>query len=53
MLYLAAARIFTEFDLELYDTVKARDVDTHREYFFGEPAPGSKGIRFRVMGIRA
>lgn len=53
MLYLAASQIFTKFDLELHDTIRERDIDVKRDYFFGEPSYGSKGIQVKVVGLRA
>lgn len=44
--------IVRRFDLELYDTVKSRDVDIVRDYFFGEPDARSNGIKLKVKGIR-
>ena len=49
-LYLTLSLIFRRFDLELYSTVRARDVDLNRDCFLSEPMAGSKGIRVRVVG---
>ena len=37
--------------MELYDTIRERDVDHHWGGFVGEPARDSKGIRIRVKGV--
>ncbi|KAL8963314.1 MAG: hypothetical protein Q9183_005026, partial [Haloplaca sp. 2 TL-2023] len=49
-LYLAAAAVFRCFDLELYDTVRVRDVESTRDCFTGEASKGSRGVRVRVTG---
>ncbi|KAL3487487.1 cytochrome P450 [Aspergillus germanicus] len=42
------ACLFRQFDFELYDTIRERDVDHTWSHAAGEPSKGSKGLRFRV-----
>ena len=51
------ATIFLKYDLyrgqegptlELYDTIRARDVDAVRDYISPLPAKGSVGLRVRI-----
>lgn len=51
------AAIFLRYDLyrgqqgptlELYDTVRARDIDAARDYITPFPTNGSKGLRVRI-----
>jgi hypothetical protein len=51
-LYLGLAAVLRRFELELYDTVRERDVDTVRDCFVGMPTPEAKGVRVRVLGKR-
>lgn len=50
-MYIAIAKILGEFDLELHDGVRERDVDTHRDCFLGEPRDDAKGVRVKVVGL--
>lgn len=34
--------------LELYDTIRERDIDANRDYILPQPAEGSRGLRVRV-----
>nr|POF16762.1 trichodiene oxygenase [Quercus suber] len=49
--HVAIASIFRRFKLELYDTQRARDIDHNWSHLISEPAHGSKGLRFRVVGL--
>ncbi|KIW19962.1 hypothetical protein PV08_00537 [Exophiala spinifera] len=51
-IYLGTAAMVRRFNLELYDTVRERDVDTVRDCFVGMAVPGSKGVQLRVVGKR-
>ncbi|KAH9826728.1 Cytochrome-P450 [Teratosphaeria destructans] len=51
-LFLTVARLVTRFDLELYETVRERDVDVARDCVLGLPSAGSPGIRVRVVRDR-
>ena len=51
------AGIFRKYDgyrgqegpsLELYDTVRARDIDANADYIIPRPAKGSRGLRVRI-----
>ncbi|KAI0406739.1 benzoate 4-monooxygenase cytochrome P450 [Xylaria palmicola] len=47
-IYLTLAHILRRFDMELYQTVKARDVETSHDCFIGTPHLDSPGIRVRI-----
>lgn len=47
-IYIVLAAVVRRFDLELYDTIKERDVDFARDCFIALPTKGSKGIRVLV-----
>lgn len=34
--------------LELYDTIRARDIDANRDYIVPFPAKGSLGLRVKI-----
>ncbi|KAF2228164.1 putative cytochrome P450 [Elsinoe ampelina] len=51
-IYLAAAAILRRFDMELFDTVRERDVDVSRDCLVGMPGYASKGVRIRILGKR-
>lgn len=51
-LYLCVARILTRFDMELYETSRARDVDVKRDCIIGLPDVESRGIRARIVHDR-
>ena len=45
------ATVFRHYRMELFDTVRIRDVDHARDYcFVGMPSPGSKGVRVKNIG---
>lgn len=44
---LAVARIFREFDMELYNTT-INDVRVVRDMFNGHPRKGSQGVRVMI-----
>ena len=46
-LYLALARIFRRFDMELYET-RRRDVDAVLDFFIPKPVEGGNGVRVVV-----
>jgi cytochrome P450 len=50
-MYLMLAKLIRRFDFELFDVVRERDIDHHRDCFLGEPRDDTKGVRFRVMGM--
>ena len=47
-LYIIIACLFRRFDLELYDTIRERDIDVARDCFIGEVPPGSVGVRIKA-----
>lgn len=51
-LRLAFATVFRRFDLELYETIKERDVDYVGDCFLGAHHLDSRGVRIRVIGMR-
>ncbi|KAF1817444.1 cytochrome P450 [Eremomyces bilateralis CBS 781.70] len=48
-LRVTLAVVFRRFELELYETIRERDVDNQRDCFLGESMPDSPGIRVRVL----
>lgn len=51
-MYLGLATVLRRFELELFDTVRERDVDVVRDCFVGMPMPEAKGVRVKVLGKR-
>ncbi len=51
-IHLGVAALLRRFDMELFDTVRERDVDTVRDCFVGMTSPESKGVRVRILGKR-
>ncbi|PNS16982.1 Isotrichodermin C-15 hydroxylase [Sphaceloma murrayae] len=51
-MYLASAAILRRFDMELFDTVRERDIDVVRDCLVGMPGYASKGVRVRILGRR-
>ena len=58
-LALTLATLFIKYDLyrgqdgptmELYDTVRARDIDATREFIASFPALGSRGLQVKFRG---
>ncbi|CAG8978292.1 hypothetical protein HYALB_00010291 [Hymenoscyphus albidus] len=49
-LYLTLAMLFRRFELELFDTIRERDIDLRRDCFLAEAMPGSQGVRVKVVG---
>lgn len=47
-MYVCFATLVKRYDMHLFDTVRARDVDWSRDCFLGKPAVGSKGVRVRI-----
>ena len=48
-MYMSLATILTRFELELFETEWARDVDYIRDCFLGEAMRDSFGIRVKVL----
>ncbi|KAL8786111.1 MAG: hypothetical protein Q9213_002976 [Squamulea squamosa] len=48
-LYIIIARIFSQFELELFDTIRERDIDYVRDCFIGETSSESLGVRMKVV----
>jgi hypothetical protein len=44
--------VLRRFELEMFDTIRERDIDSVRDYFVGLPTPGSKGLRVHVLRER-
>jgi len=42
----------TRFDIELFETVRSRDVDVVRDCIIGLPSPESPGIRVKIKKDR-
>ncbi|KAM3072433.1 hypothetical protein ACMFMG_009234 [Clarireedia jacksonii] len=51
-LYLAIAILVRRFKFELFETIRERDIEIARDYFLGEAAPESPGVRMKVVGER-
>jgi hypothetical protein len=52
-MYMTVATILRRFDLELYDTVRERDIDVVRDCFLGEPSFESKGVGVKLASKSA
>ena len=50
-LYIIIACLFRRYELELYDTVRERDIDVVRDCFLGEASLESPGVRVKVVGV--
>lgn len=48
-LYIFIACLFQRFELQLYDTIRERDIDTARDFFIAETSPESPGVRAKVV----
>ena len=46
-LYLVIACLFHRFDLQLYDTIRQRDIDAVRDCFIGEASTAILGVRVK------
>ncbi|KAI1503054.1 putative flavonoid 3-hydroxylase [Biscogniauxia marginata] len=44
-LYITLASLFRRRKLQLYDTLRERDIDVARDCFIGETSPNTKGVR--------
>ena len=44
-LYIAIATIFRRYDMELYDTIRERDINLAYDGFLPQPSRGNKGVR--------
>ncbi|KAF2653981.1 cytochrome P450 [Lophiostoma macrostomum CBS 122681] len=52
-MYMTIATIFRRFDLELYDTVRERDIDLVRDCFLQEPSFDAKGVGVQLVNTSA
>jgi hypothetical protein len=41
-------KLVRRFECQLYDVVRERDIDVHRDCFLGEPSKDTKGVRLLV-----
>lgn len=48
-LYVVLATVFRRFELELFDTIRERDVDYKFDCFLGRPSVEGKGVRVKVV----
>lgn len=48
-LYIFIASLFQQFDFELFETIRERDIDAVRDCFIAESSPQSPGVRVKVM----
>ena len=48
-LQIGLARMFRQFEFELFDTVRERDIDHTWAHISGEPSKKGKGLRFKVV----
>ncbi|KAI1505577.1 putative flavonoid 3-hydroxylase [Biscogniauxia marginata] len=46
-LYILVASLFRRRKLELFDTIRERDIESVRDCFIGETSPSSKGVRVK------
>ncbi|KAK0105231.1 hypothetical protein ONS96_004631 [Cadophora gregata f. sp. sojae] len=44
-LFLTVATVFRRFELELFDTIRERDIDLAYDGFLPQPGPEAKGVR--------
>lgn len=51
-LYLTVAMVFRRFNFELIDTVRERDVDIAGDHFTAVARKDSKGVNFKIVGLR-
>ena len=47
-LYLTLAYVITQFDMDVFDTTRERDVWIKSDGFVGVPSPDAQGIRVKV-----
>ncbi|KAL5115780.1 hypothetical protein ACEQ8H_006275 [Pleosporales sp. CAS-2024a] len=52
-LYLILGTLFAEFDFDLFETTKERDIDIARDCFIGEPCWQSKGVRVKLRANKS
>ncbi|EPE30527.1 Cytochrome P450 [Glarea lozoyensis ATCC 20868] len=50
-LYITLSTLFRRFELELYDTIRERDVDFKRDFFLAGQSVEGRGVRVRVLGM--
>jgi hypothetical protein len=48
-MYIGAVAIIQRLDLDIFDTVRARDVDFTRDCLVGQSVKGSKGVRVKHL----
>ena len=48
-LQIGLARMFRQFEFELFDTVRERDIDHTWAHISGEPNKKGRGLRFKVV----
>ncbi len=48
-MHIGLARMFRQFEFELFDTVRERDIDHTWAHIAGEPDKKGKGLRFKVV----
>jgi cytochrome P450 len=51
-IYHASAAMLRRFDMQIFDTLRERDVDVCRDCFVGLPQKGSQGVRVKILGKR-
>ncbi|MCJ1318995.1 hypothetical protein MMC15_004327 [Xylographa vitiligo] len=50
-LHIGLARMFRQFEFELHDTIRERDIDHTWAHIAGEPDKSGKGLRFKVTKV--
>lgn len=48
-IYAATAALVTRYDMQLFDTIRERDLDTVRDMFMALPSKESKGVRVKIQ----
>ena len=48
-MYLMLTKLLRRFGFELFNVVRERAIDHHRDCFLGEPRDDTKGVRFRIV----
>ena len=51
-LYSTVAAVFRNFELQLHDVIRERDIDCVRDAFVPLPRPESKGVHIKVVGVK-
>jgi cytochrome P450 len=52
-IYHASAALIRRFDMQLYETLRERDVDVCRDCFVGLPRQDTLGVRVKIVGKRS